>query len=122
MGNTLLWGLTGAFKAIAAFDRKHIGRCMVMCGKPIVTVFQITPKVYPSGSAVAMHVLRRHAKRKDMDSEEGLAVSQGGIGQRVDGFNGRIGHGKAADGDTIAVNHQGRAGTPVVAVVCIGVS
>lgn len=57
-----------------------------------------------------------------MDSEKGLAVSQGGVGQGVNRFHGAVGHGEAADGDAAAVNHECAAGTAMDPVVGVGVA
>ena len=57
-----------------------------------------------------------------MDAEEGLAVSERGVGEGVDLFDPGIGHGEAADGDEAAMDHEETAGAIVGAVVSVGIA
>ena len=57
-----------------------------------------------------------------MDAEKWLALFERRVGQCVNLFDNRIGHGETADRNAFAVDHQGTAGSSVDPVVGIGVT
>ena len=68
------------------------------------------------------HFALGHLEGEGVDAEEGLAVVEGGFAEEVDFFDFGIGHGGAADGEFVAVNHDEGASAAVGAVVGIGVA
>lgn len=70
---------------------------------------------------MSFHVGFGHPEWEDMHGERFLAIGQGGVRQGVDFFHAIIGHGKAADGRTTTVYHQGLAGPAEGLVIFIGI-
>ena len=57
-----------------------------------------------------------------MHPKERLAIAQGDFRQGVNFLDFRIGHGKATNGGSSAVDHQGAPGSTMNPIVMIGVS
>lgn len=98
-------------------QRRHVGQF-----KERVAVQDVAPEGKVGRMGVALQVGGRHAEREDMQVEGGLAGIERPVGNGVDLFDNPVGHGEAADGFPLAVNHDQAARGIVLQVVLIGIA
>ncbi len=85
----------------------------------IVALLEHSPERHVRRIAVAGHVERRHPERERLQLDRLLAGEKCLARERVDLRDLLVGHGIAADGGAVAVDHQKGAGAPVRPVIGI---
>ncbi len=90
-----------------------------MVFEPVVALLEVLPEGVPLGVGGLLQAFFGHAEGEEVDAEKRLAVSVGGGAEGEDFLDLFIGHGKAADGNLVAVDHDVAAGAAVGAVVGI---
>lgn len=109
------------FEGVAFVLDGGVGRGFVFF-EEVVALFEVFPEGFPLVALGAGHALGGHAEGEAVDAEVGLAVFEGGIAEGVDLLDLGIGHGEAADGDLVAMDHEGGAGATVGLIVFVGVA
>ena len=90
--------------------------------KVVVSLLEIEPEGVVGGVFFLGQAFGGHAEGKAVHAKIGLAVLEGGAAQGVDFFDAGVGHGKTADGNPVAVNHEKASRAVMGEIVGVGVA